>query len=90
MNKNKIAIESLSMDLFRVALGYRRGSKKMAERFLDEALKRVSEIQKSKVRGYFVKVLDKIVNLSEKEEDELAEDALMYSVICRNYAKKFA
>ncbi|KKR50041.1 MAG: hypothetical protein UT87_C0021G0001, partial [Candidatus Levybacteria bacterium GW2011_GWC1_40_19] len=40
MNRNKIAIESLSMDLLRVALGYHRGSNKMTKNFLREAKKR--------------------------------------------------
>ena len=91
MNKNKIAIESLSMDLMRIALGYHRGSRKMAKRFSDEAIKRGEEIQKSKIKPYFVKILNKIpFALSQNDEIKLAEDALMYSVLCRNYAKKFA
>lgn len=90
MNKNKIAIESLSMDLLRVALSYHRGSEKMASRFSDEALKRVGEIELSNVKPYFAKILKKIpLELSKKDQGRLAEDALMYSVLCRNYAKKF-
>lgn len=91
MNKNKIAIESLSMDLLRVALGYHKGSVKMAERFSEEALKRISEIQTTDVKPYFAKILSKLPSeLSKKDSNRLAEDALMYSVLCRNYAKKFA
>ncbi len=87
---NKIAIESLSMDLLRVALGYHRGSTKMAERFLEEALKRSSEVNKSEIKPYFVCVLNKIQSsLSEGDLDKRAEDALMYSVICKNYVRKF-
>lgn len=87
---NKTAIESLSMDLMRVALGYHRGSTKMAERFLEEALKRSSEINKSEVKPYFVGVLNKIPSvLSEKDLNKRAEEALMYSIICKNYARKF-
>lgn len=90
MNDNKIAIESLSMDLLRVALGYHRGSIKMAERFLKEALKRRSEINKSELEPYFLKVLDKIPSvLSIKDTDVLAENALTYSIICKNYARTF-
>ena len=87
---NKIAIESLSMDLMRVALGYHRGSIKMAQRFSDEALRRCSEIQTSQIEPYFVRVLEKIRStLSKPYEDRTAEDALMYSILCKNYARKF-
>ena len=88
--KNKIVIESLSMDLLRVALGYHRGSIKMAKRFSDEALKRCSEIKTSEVKPYFSKILKKIkTTLSQKPQDRTAEDALMYSVLCKNYAKRY-
>lgn len=91
MNKNKIAIESLSMDLLRVANFYHRGSVKTAKRFAEEAIKRVEEIEESKIKPYFVKILNKLPSaLSQKDKTKLAEDALMYSVLCRNYAKKFA
>lgn len=87
---NKIAIESLSMDLFRVAIGYHRGSNKMAERFLGEALKRLSEIERVNIKPYFVQVLNKIpIILSDKDLGQRAENALTYSIICKNYAKKF-
>lgn len=87
---NKIAIESLSMDLLRVAIGYHRGSNKMADVFLKEALKRLSEINKADIKPYFAKILDKIPTaLSDKDLSYRAENALMYSVLCKNYAKKF-
>ena len=89
--KNKIAIESLSMDLLRVALGYHRGSTKMAKRFSDEALERTSEIKKAEVKPYFARILGKIPEaLNEEDKEILAEDALMYSVLCRNYAKNLS
>ena len=56
---NKIIIESLSMDLLRVALGYHKGSVKMASRFAEEAGKRVEEIDQSTVKPYFLKILKK-------------------------------
>ena len=90
MSKNKVAIESLSMDLLRVALGYHKGSIKMAERFSEEAQKRIAEIEKSKVKPYFAKILNSLPSeLSKKDRLEIAENALMYSTLCRNYAKKF-
>lgn len=87
---NKVAIESLSMDLLRVSLGYHRGSVLMAKRFSEEALKRCSEVEKSKLKPYFSKILDKIPLILKKvDQDRIAEDALMYSTICKNYVKKF-
>lgn len=87
---NKIAIESLSMDLLRVALGYHRGSISMAQRFSQEALKRIEEIDTKILKPYFVKLLALMKNtLSNSDQDRIAEDALMYSVRCKNYAKKF-
>jgi hypothetical protein len=91
MNSNKIAIESLSMDLLRVALGYHRGSQKMAERFLEEVQERIDDIQKSKLKPYFARILKNLPSdLSDTDKERVAENALMYSVICKNYAKNFA
>lgn len=90
MDKTKKTIESLSMDLLRVALGYNRGSNTMAKRFVDEALKRKNEIETSSLKPYFTKCLNELdEKLSNPDTQKLAEDALMYSVISRNYAKKF-
>lgn len=90
MNKNRIAIESLSMDLYRIAIGYNQGSNRMAERFKEEALKRCSEIKTSEVKPYFLRILEKIQSaLSKPYEDRTAEDALMYSTLCKNYARKY-
>ena len=87
---NKIAIESLSMDLLRIALGYHRGSITMAKRFSEEALKRINEINISEIKPYLVKILNNLpLILINKDKDRIAEDALMYSILCKNYAKKF-
>ncbi len=87
MDRNKIAIESLSMDLLRVALGHHRGSVKMAERFSEEALRWVGEIDREKIKPYFVTILEKLPQvLSNENKDSTAEDALMYSTLCRNYS----
>lgn len=51
------------MDLSRVALGYHRGSIGMAERFSDEALKRIKEVENEKLEPYFIKILHRIKNL---------------------------
>lgn len=90
MNNTKIVVESLSMDLLRVALGYHRGSTGMAKRFTKEALKRKNEIDKSQIKPYFKKILETIPSvLSKENKDRVAEDALLYSILCKNYAKKF-
>ena len=84
--KNKIAIESLSMDLLRVALGYQRGSEKMATRFSQEALIRIGEIDTNTLKPNFSKILKRIPeSLRKKDKMEIAEDALMYSTLCKNY-----
>ncbi|MDO8570329.1 MAG: hypothetical protein Q7R97_01980 [Candidatus Daviesbacteria bacterium] len=41
----KLIVESLAMDLKRVALGLYRGSNIMADRFKEEALKRSQELE---------------------------------------------
>jgi hypothetical protein len=87
---NRIVIESLSMDLLRVALGYHRGSVKMALRFSEEAQKRITEINTSQVTPHFAGILKKLPTaLSQNDTDDIAEDALMYHTLCKNYAKHF-
>ena len=87
---NKIVIESLSMDLLRVALGYQRGSVKMAQRFSDEVRRRIGEIDQTKIKPYFLSILQKLpILLSKQNTQEVAEDALMYSTLCKNYAKHY-
>ena len=79
---NKIILESLASDLKRVALGLHRGSNNMAERFLEEALKRKSEVNTSDTAPYINTLLMKI----DKNID--SEDALMYSTLIQNYTQK--
>lgn len=84
---NKIALSSLAMDLRRVALGYHRGSVKMAERFLNEALMREAEIDKAKIKPYLQELLTKVKDLQAiADEQKKAEDALMYSILFQNAA----
>ncbi|HWY79688.1 MAG TPA: hypothetical protein VNW29_05000 [Candidatus Sulfotelmatobacter sp.] len=88
--KNKIILESLSMDLLRVALGLHRGSYKMAERFAEEALKRKQEIHESDIKPYFKKTLSRMeISLKTSDLEKRAEDALMYSTLVRNYCQIF-
>lgn len=85
MSKNQIALSSLAMDLKRVALGYHRGSNAMASRFLEEALKRRDEIDRSSLKPYLVKLLSKLDSLKkEKDTVQISEDSLMYSTLFQN------
>ena len=87
MSDKKIILSSLALDLRRVALGYYRGSNKMAERFFDEALKRKSEGEAIEFVPYVKKLLEEFENIrSIKDEKKKAEDALMYSVLFQNAA----
>lgn len=87
---NKVILESLSMDLFRVAVGYHRGSTKMAERFKEESLKRIFEVEQESMKPYMQKILRRLTVLfKENNTDQVAEDVLMYSTLIRNYCLNF-
>ena len=59
----------------------------MADRFLAEALKRKDEVDKSSVKPYVKKLLDKLDFLAkEKDTRQIAEDALIYSTLFQNAA----
>lgn len=89
MNTNKFAIESLALDLKRVALGYYSGSERSAKIFSEEALKRKDEIKITKLKPYFRKKIQSLPELlAQKDKKKLAEDALMYSTLVQNYALK--
>ena len=84
----KIIIESLAMDLKRVALGLQRGSLKMANRFKEEALKRENELEKYHLNDYLQKLLQRVKEILKRGGEKTAEDALMYSVLFQNFARK--
>lgn len=85
MNTTYISLSSLAMDLKRVALGYHRGSEKMANRFLEEALRRRDEIQDENVKPYVRNLLSQLGSLStEKDLNKIAEDSLLYSTLFQN------
>lgn len=85
--KAKILLGSLALDLERVALGYHRGSEKMAQTFSKEAIKRKEELRVLKVKPYVKKILDRLdAVLSQKDPKDIAEDALMYSTLFQNAA----
>lgn len=87
---NKIALESLVMDLKRVALGYHRNSLVMAERFYNEALARKKEIDPNSLKPYVLSLLDKIDSLQNNENDLIAEEALMLSTLLQNYVRTYS
>ena len=78
-DSNKIALESLAMDLKRASLFLNRKSDLAAKKFLNEALKRKSEIEISDLKSYIKKIILKIDRIKNPE------DLLMYSTIIQNY-----
>jgi len=87
---NKFILESLSMDLLRVAKGLYRGSDNMAERFLKEALLRKNEVKQSELKPYLKRILMAMEkSMKSSDKNKKAEDALMYSTLIRNYSQRF-
>lgn len=85
MSDNKqIALQSLSMDLLRAGLGRYRGSHKMADRFIQEAVKRLTEIDPANNQ----KLMNNIRKVLSSRSDRQAEDLTMYSTLIRNRAIK--
>lgn len=82
--KDKAILGALALDLKRVAIGYNRGSKIMAERFFEEALKRKKELDTANLKPYLVRILSKIGNIKNEKADKAAEDALLYSTLFQN------
>ncbi|MEK7598040.1 MAG: hypothetical protein AAB441_05355 [Patescibacteria group bacterium] len=71
----------MASDLKRVALGLHRGSNTMAQRFLNEALKRKEEVEIKIVASYIKKLLTRL------DRDIDAENALMFSTLIQNYTQ---
>ena len=88
MDNQKIIIESLAMDLKRIALGLHRGSFKMADRFKEEALKRESELENQHSDKYLKKLLERTKQVLSSKDPGIAEDILMYSTLFQNFALK--
>ena len=82
--KNKALLGALAMDLKRVALGLNRGSNVMADKFLEQALKRRSEIDKKYLKPYLFKFLKNVDSLKKENNEKAAEDVLLYSTIFQN------
>lgn len=81
---NKIILESLALDLKRVSMGYHRGSIKMANRFLEEAIKRKDEADISLLKPYMRRIIVRVHKLKD-DRSRIAEDAQMLSTLVQNY-----
>lgn len=78
-NQERQILQSLSMDLLRVALGRHRGQASMAARFTLEAKKRLAEVPDFEFHSQITQALNSSAERS-------AEDLLMYSTLVRNRA----
>ncbi|HLD26277.1 MAG TPA: hypothetical protein VJC05_04525 [Candidatus Andersenbacteria bacterium] len=88
MNDKKIIIESLAMDLKRVAVGLHRGSTAMAHRFKQEALQRQQELEELELNDYLKKIVADSKKAIQSKQPEAYEDVLMYSTLFQNFARK--
>lgn len=88
MKDQKVIIESLAMDLKRVAIGFHRGSIAMAKRFQQEALERQLELEKESLDDYLKKLIHDSKEVLLNNSARTAEDALMYSVLFQNFSQK--
>ena len=84
----KMLTQALSMDLLRFALGLHGGSFDMAITFKNQALKLSNSISKKRPRGYLAKLIKDTQDVLIRDDDKVAEDALMYSVLLQNFALK--
>lgn len=81
-------LAALSQDLYRVAESSHRGSQKVAEVFIKEALKTKEEVDIETVKPYVKVLLQKLEDtLYQSDQKQKAEDALMYSTLFQNYAQ---
>lgn len=88
MTSKKVIIESLAMDLKRVALGLYKGSYAMADRFKQEALSRSQELEGYSLDNHLQKLLQGTRRALKTDRERTAEDALMYSTLFQNFALK--
>lgn len=85
MNDQRIIIESLAMDLKRVAVGLQRGSLGMAKRFTAEALQREEELEKQTSNPYLTRLVSGSRKALQTTSSRTPDDALMYSTLFQNY-----
>lgn len=85
---NKQLLQAISLDLKRAAIGFHSNSQKMAERFLQESIKRIERIDTSALPQTLRKT---ILTASQKLSTPTAttdEDALTYSTILLSFSKQ--
>ncbi len=86
---NKILLESMALDLKRVALGSHSHSTKMAERFLQEVFKRSEMLDTTSFSSSLKTVLTNMKrHLKLDNSQRLADDALMYSTLLISFSKR--
>lgn len=86
---NKILLESMALDLKRVAIGSHSHSTKMAERFLQEVFKRNEMLDITSLSSPLKKILSNMASqLKVENTQRLADDALMYSTLLISFSKK--
>lgn len=84
---NFISLSSLAMDLKRVAMGYHKNSIAVADRFLQEAVKRDGDIDPNNLKPYLSKLLGEVRAIDKIEDNQIkAEKALLLSILFQNAA----
>lgn len=85
MNTERM-LASLSMDLARISLGYRRGSTKMADRFCQEARATCMELRDADLQLHLQKIIVELLHVMNGTDTvAIAEKSLMYSKLIQNY-----
>lgn len=88
MNTDRL-LASLSMDLVRVAMGYRRGSIRMADRFCQEAKARCIELKDADLQVHIQQIIvDILLIMDDDDKLIIAEKSLMYSTVLQNHVNR--
>lgn len=88
MNTDRL-LASLSMDLVRVAMGYKRGSVRMADRFSQEAKARCVELRDAQLQEHIQKILVDVLLIMDHEDKVIvAEKSLMYSALIQTHVNR--
>ena len=90
--ENRLKIQALALDLKRVAIAYHAGTIPVAERFLNEALRKRKDIDlkriSSRKRLYVQPILSKLEKIYDTPDLlKRAEDALLYSTLLLTFTK---
>jgi hypothetical protein len=85
--ETRLILLSAALDLKRITTGYQSGSIKMSDRFAQEALRWIKDINVSQLDPYMRKIIKSLPQqLSVTDKKARAETALTYSLILQNYA----